>query len=210
MKTLVVLSGGLDSSVLLYYTLWLGDTCRAISFDYGQRHRRELLAAAEIAAGVTVPHSIVRLPVFDGDSALLGKSEVPDGHYADPSMRSTVVPNRNMVMLSVAVASAIAIGEDRVVYAAHSGDHAIYPDCRPEFVEVMAAAVSLCDWRPPKLEAPFLSMTKGDIAKLGVKLSVPIEKTWSCYKGGDLSCGTCGTCVERIEALAEAGIKESR
>lgn len=206
MKTLVVLSGGLDSSVLLYHILSTGSPCRAISFDYGQRHSKELASAAVIAAEVRVPHLVVTLPRFDGYSALLGNVEVPNGHYEDAVMKQTVVPNRNMVMLSIAVANAIAAKEDRVVYAAHRGDHTIYPDCREAFVVAMASAVNLCDWSPPKLEAPFVGMSKADIVRLGLKLGVPFSKTWSCYRGRDLHCGLCGTCVERLEAFSEAGV----
>ena len=123
-------------------------------------------------------------------------------------MKSTVVPNRNMIMLSLAAARAIAVGADGVAYAAHSGDHAIYPDCRPEFADAVAAALRICHYTPIELERPFVDMTKADIVRLGAELGVDFSKTWSCYKGGEKHCGKCGTCVERREAFRLAGVPD--
>ena len=132
----------------------------------------------------------------------------PDGHYTDESMKATVVPNRNMLFLAVAASWAIAQGAAAVAYAAHAGDHAIYPDCRPEFVRAMSAALGLADWRQLELATPFINWDKGQIVRRGAELGVPFEKTWSCYRGGTAHCGTCGTCVERREAFSQAGIAD--
>jgi 7-cyano-7-deazaguanine synthase len=133
---------------------------------------------------------------------------VPEGHYEDESMKSTVVPNRNMILLSIATAWSIASGLQGVAYAAHSGDHAIYPDCRPAFADAMNEAIRLCDYSSQELVRPFVSLTKADIVRVGASLGVPFEKTWSCYNGRKLHCGKCGTCVERIEAFELAGVPD--
>ena len=155
------------------------------------------------------------LLIFPDSSDLLAGSaltsseiEVPEGHYAEDNMKATVVPNRNMILLSVAAGWAISSKYDRIAYAAHSGDHAIYPDCRNEFAEALDGAIRLADWHEVSLYRPFVDMTKADIVSLGAKLGVPFEKTWSCYKGQDLHCGRCGTCVERREAFYLAGVDD--
>ncbi|PQO31706.1 7-cyano-7-deazaguanine synthase QueC [Blastopirellula marina] len=209
-KVVVVVSGGMDSATLLYHILADGHEARAISVDYGQRHVKELDYARQLCEGVGVAHQIADLsainPIF-GNNSLSGRDmEVPEGHYAEESMKQTVVPNRNMLLLSVAIASAAANKFDAVAYGAHSGDHAIYPDCRPEFAEAMDQAARLCDWNPIELWRPFVHMDKGQIAKRGVDLGVPFEKTWTCYKGLERHCGKCGACVERKEAFAAHGL----
>lgn len=209
-KVVVVVSGGMDSATLLYHILDQGHTARAISVDYGQRHVKELDYAAKLCAGVGVEHQIADLsainPIF-GNNSLSGREmEVPEGHYAEESMKQTVVPNRNMLLLSVAIASAAANQFEAVAYGAHSGDHAIYPDCRPEFADAMDQAARLCDWNPIELWRPFVHMDKGQIAKRGVDLGVPFEMTWTCYKGLEKHCGKCGACVERKEAFASHGL----
>ncbi|PQO32887.1 7-cyano-7-deazaguanine synthase QueC [Bremerella cremea] len=209
-KVVVVVSGGMDSATLLYYILAEGHETRAISVDYGQRHVKELDYARQLCEGVNVPHQVADLsainPIF-GNNSLSGRDmEVPEGHYAEESMKQTVVPNRNMLLLSVAIASAAANKFNAVAYGAHSGDHAIYPDCRPEFAEAMDQAARLCDWNPIELWRPFVHLDKGQIAKRGVDLGVPFEKTWTCYKGLDLHCGKCGACVERKEAFSGNGL----
>lgn len=209
-KVVVVVSGGMDSATLLYHILAEGHETRAISVDYGQRHVKELDYARQLCEGVKVPHQVADLsainPIF-GNNSLSGRDmEVPEGHYAEESMKQTVVPNRNMLLLSVAIASAAANKFNAVAYGAHSGDHAIYPDCRPEFAEAMDQAARLCDWNPIELWRPFVHLDKGQIAKRGVDLGVPFEKTWTCYKGLDLHCGKCGACVERKEAFSGNGL----
>lgn len=209
MKTVVLLSGGLDSSVLLAHLLADGHECRAMSVLYGQRHRREVQAAAAVAAHYGVPHELVELPPsLMAGTTLTGGGAVPHGHYAHESMKATVVPNRNMVLLALAGAVAVRERCDAVGYAAHAGDHFIYPDCRPEFAGAMADALHLCDERPVQLLRPFVRWSKADIAFRGAALSVPMGLTWSCYEGGGRHCGLCGTCVERREAFALAGVTD--
>ena len=160
-----------------------------------------------------VPCDIVDLsalrPLIAGQSSLTNPFiEVPEGHYANVTMKATVVPNRNMILLAVAIGHAISLGYDAVAYGAHSGDHAIYPDCREVFAAAMSTAALLCDWREIKLLRPFVDITKADIVELGAELSVPYALTWSCYRGGELHCGKCGTCVERREAFELAGVED--
>ena len=134
--------------------------------------------------------------------------DVPEGHYEEPSMRQTVVPNRNMVMISIAVSHAISIGATEVYYAAHSGDHAIYPDCRKEFIMKLTEAIELCDWNKITLKAPYVNLDKGDIAMRGKELGVDYSLTWTCYKGMEKACGKCGSCVERLEAFEKAKMND--
>ena len=210
---IVLLSGGLDSSVLAYWLARAGLVIKALTIDYGQRHSKEQNAAKEMAAALGIEHRVLSLgalrPILGDDSSLLNQDiGVPEGHYEDDSMKSTVVPNRNMILLSIAAAWSIASRLDGVAYAAHAGDHAIYPDCRPAFADAMNEAIKLCDYTSQELVRPFVSITKADIAKLGASLGVPFEKTWSCYNGRDIHCGKCGTCVERIEAFQLANVPD--
>ena len=212
MKTVVIHSGGLDSTVLLDHLRAAGDDVTALSVDYGQRHRRELDAAAAICRRNGTPHRTADLSslqsLLAGSSLTSPGMEVAEGHYTEDSMRTTVVPNRNMILLSVAVGHALSIGAGRVAYAAHSGDHAIYPDCREAFAEAMAEAIRLADWEPTELARPFVGMTKADIVRRGAELGTPFALTWSCYKGGGHHCGRCGTCIERREAFDLAGVPD--
>ncbi|MEV3925903.1 7-cyano-7-deazaguanine synthase QueC [Actinomadura coerulea] len=212
----LIASGGMDSAVAAYVLRDRGTAVTMLSFDYGQRHRVELAYAAKIAELLDVPHEIVDLA---GVGGLLGGSAltdhtvpVPDGHYSDETMRSTVVPNRNMIMLSVAAGVAVSRNADCVAYGAHAGDHAVYPDCRPEFYRQVDLAIRAGNdgflAAGFRLEAPFLEVTKADIVRRGQALGVPFSLTWSCYKGGIVHCGTCGTCVERREAFALAGLDD--
>jgi 7-cyano-7-deazaguanine synthase len=142
-----------------------------------------------------------------GGSALTDPSiSLPEGHYAEDSMKATVVPNRNMILLSLAAGHAISLQFDTVAYAAHAGDHTIYPDCRPEFATAMDEALKLCDWNTVSLYRPFVQLSKHDLVRKGNELGVPFEKTWSCYAGNDKHCGKCGTCVERKEAFELVGL----
>lgn len=212
MKSVVLLSGGIDSTTLLYEHLNLGNQVRAVSVNYGQRHKKELWYAQRTCDKLSIPFDVVNLStvgaLLTGSSLTNEGVAVPEGHYEEESMKATVVPNRNMMMLSVATAIAITQGFDQVAFAAHAGDHAIYPDCRQAFVDALNSAILLCDWVAPHLDAPFLKMTKADICRLGSRLSVPYEETWSCYQGGDRHCGRCGTCVERREAFELAGVAD--
>jgi 7-cyano-7-deazaguanine synthase len=206
-------SGGLDSTVLLYSLRSQGYKVRCLSVDYGQRHKRELTFASFLCNEIGVEHQIADLSglnrLFAGSSQTSKEIDVPEGHYAEETMKATVVPNRNMVLLSLAGAWAVSTKSDYIAYAAHSGDHAIYPDCRPEFTSAMSEALRLCDWQHIELLTPFLypkSMSKTDVVKLGATLSVPFELTWSCYKGGKEHCGRCSTCLERREAFNVAKV----
>ncbi len=209
MKVIVSLSGGLDSTVLLWYLQKVGHEVRCLSVDYGQRHEKELAHAGYLATIARCEHKTLHLGkalqgILTGSSQTSEDIPVPEGHYAEESMKQTVVPNRNMLLLSLAGAWAVSTKSDAIAYAAHAGDHAIYPDCRPEFTEAMEDALRLCDWHSVKLIRPFLypkPMSKADIVKLGAELGVPFKRTWSCYAGKDLHCGKCGTCYERIEAF---------
>ena len=213
MKTLVVCSGGLDSVTLAYKVAAEFQLTRLLSFDYGQRHKRELEYAALCAKKLHVPHLIIDIAnvgAMLSGSALTDNIDVPDGHYAEESMRVTVVPNRNAIMLAIAFGVASSNEDEAVATAVHGGDHFIYPDCRPGFIDAFQemqnhALEGMSDIR---LFTPFLNGSKADIAREGGRLVVPIEETWSCYKGGETHCGRCGTCVERIEAFAHAGVSD--
>ena len=212
METVLIYSGGLDSTVLLYHLCAEGHTVHALSVDYGQRHRRELTTAKEICRRIHVPHQIADLssiqPLLAGSSLTSPEIEVAEGHYTEASMKSTVVPNRNMILLAIATGYALSINADQIGYAAHSGDHTIYPDCRNEFADAMAEAIRLCDWKTVELIRPFVDWTKTDIVRRGAELKVPFEKTWSCYKGENVHCGRCGTCIERREAFDLANLDD--
>ena len=213
MKTLLICSGGLDSITLAYKISKEYELSGLLSFDYGQRHKKELAFAVQAANDLSVPHyvsDISGIGALLSGSALTDNVEVPDGHYAEETMRITVVPNRNAIMLSIAYGIASAKKLDAVAAAFHGGDHFIYPDCRPGFVkafEVMEKQ-ALDGFNDIKLYTPFVEISKGDIVSEGAKINVPFEKSWSCYKGGDIHCGRCGTCVERQEAFDLAGVND--
>jgi 7-cyano-7-deazaguanine synthase len=212
MKSVLIYSGGLDSTVLLCHLRAAGQEVHALSIDYGQRHRRELDAAAAVCAELGVPHRTADLtglrPLLAGSSLTSPEIAVAEGHYTAESMKSTVVPNRNMILLAVAAGHALSIGAGQVAYAAHAGDHAIYPDCRREFADALARAMALADWKKLELARPFVDWTKAGIVRRGAELGAPFALTWSCYKGGERHCGRCGTCVERREAFELAGVED--
>lgn len=216
MKTVCILSGGLDSTTLLYLLVAQEkkEDIHALSFDYGQKHSKEILYAKYHCKKLGVAHGVIDMrkifDIFPQKSSLISKKiEVPEGHYEAENMKSTVVPNRNMIMLSIAAGYVASLGTDddvlRIAYGAHAGDHAIYPDCRVEFIDAMKKVLELCDWRQIFLFAPFQRYAKKDILLRGLKMGVDYSKTWSCYKGGKKPCGRCGTCVERLEAFFKAG-----
>jgi 7-cyano-7-deazaguanine synthase len=217
METVIAItSGGLDSVTLAHQLRAEVVDLHLLSFDYGQRHRKELdfagLCAKRLGAGFDRV-DISGLGSLLGGSALTdGGLDVPEGHYAEETMAVTVVPNRNSIMLSIAYGVAVAEGADMVAIAAHAGDHFVYPDCRPAFVEAFDAMerVAVEGFGKPglRLHAPFLQVSKSEIVRLGARLGVPFEETWSCYVGGELHCGRCGTCVERREAFELAGIPD--
>lgn len=208
MKVVTVLSGGMDSVTLAYWLKAGGHHVAAISFDYHQKHAKELAFARLTCSDLGLEHYVFDLRPYQDIalSALTNKHiEVPDGHYAEESMKATVVPNRNMTMMSIAAAWAISSNAQGIAVGVHAGDHAVYPDCRPEFIVHMETTLKVANegFIDPSFQilAPWISLSKNDIAKIGNTLGVPWERTWSCYKGGELHCGKCGTCVERKEAL---------
>jgi len=206
--SVLILSGGMDSVTLLYDQR--ERIALAVTFDYGANHNaREIPFAQLHCQRLGIRHLVIPL-AFMGQyfesSLLSGADAIPEGNYADENMRSTVVPFRNGIMLSVAVGLAESYGLKYVMMANHGGDHAIYPDCRPEFVEAFSEAARTGTYPGITLLCPFTNLTKGQIAAIGRKLGIDYSETWSCYKGTEHHCGRCGTCVERKEALAEAGI----
>ena len=213
MKTRVVCSGGLDSVTLAYKAAKEHECTGLISFDYGQRHKKELDFAAMAAQNLGVPHDVIDISNIGkllSGSALTDDVDVPDGHYAEDSMKITVVPNRNAIMLTIAYGVALANGDEAVATAVHGGDHFIYPDCRPGFIGAFQDMQNhaLEGLGEIKLYTPFLNMTKADIVAEGARLGVPFEETWSCYKGAETHCGRCGTCVERREAFDLANVED--
>lgn len=211
-KVVLIYSGGLDSTVLLAKLLKEKQEVKALSINYGQRHRRELEAATRICKQLTVEHRIADLsglkPLLAGSSQTDDSVAVPHGHYAADNMKLTVVPNRNMLMLAVAGAWAISLKYDAIAYAAHAGDHAIYPDCREEFITPLEEALENADWHSVGIIRPFLDHTKADIVKEGVRVGAPMELSYSCYEGNELHCGLCGTCQERRSAFRDAGVPD--
>lgn len=211
-KTVVVIySGGMDSFTLLHRALAEGYRVHALSFDYGQRHVRELEAASAVCTELGLPHKVLdirSLQAVMAGSALTGGSEVPEGHYEEESMKSTVVPNRNMILLSLATGYAVTVSADAVWFGAHGGDHAIYPDCRPEFVEKMDAVCRVANYEPVAVEAPYIRADKAEILAEGLAMGLDYSQTWTCYNGRHKACGVCGSCVERLEAFASQGIAD--
>ncbi len=207
----VIYSGGMDSFTLLNLALARGHKVHALSFDYGQRHVRELDSARAVCADLGLPHQILDIRSVNAamaGSSLTSELPVPEGHYEEDGMKATVVPNRNMILLSLATGYAVTVGASAVWYGAHGGDHAIYPDCRPEFVEKMDAVCRIANYDPVRIEAPFLAMDKGQILAEGLRLGLDYSQTWTCYNGRDKACGRCGSCVERLEAFASNGVTD--
>jgi 7-cyano-7-deazaguanine synthase len=212
MKVVVLCSGGMDSVTALYRAHRDHEVIAIVSFDYGAKHNhREIPFAAEHASRIGVRHELIQLDFVErlfASDLLKSGGEIPEGHYEAENMKQTVVPFRNAIMLSIACGFTESIGADGLVIAAHSGDHAIYPDCREEFMRAMGDAMRLGTYAGVKLLRPFIAMNKGQIVAEGARLGVDFARTWSCYKGGAVHCGKCGTCVERREAFAQAGIAD--
>ena len=208
--SVIIVSGGLDSITLLYdkaETIAL-----AISFDYGQNHSRKELPYAEYhCQKLGIPHITIPLTFmhqYFKSSLLEGAEAIPEGHYEEENMKSTVVPFRNGIMLAIATGIAESHELKRVYIANHGGDHTIYPDCRPEFIDAMDKATSAGTFVDVRVEAPYTNISKADIVRRGTALGIDYAKTWSCYKGSEIHCGKCGTCVERKEAFADAGVED--
>ena len=208
--SVIIVSGGLDSITLLYdkaETIAL-----AISFDYGQNHGKKELPYAEYhCQKLGIPHITIPLTFmhqYFKSSLLEGAEAIPEGHYEEENMKSTVVPFRNGIMLAIATGIAESHELKRVYIANHGGDHTIYPDCRPEFIDAMDKATSAGTFVDVRVEAPYTNISKADIVRRGTALGIDYAKTWSCYKGSEIHCGKCGTCVERKEAFADAGVED--
>lgn len=207
MKALVVLSGGMDSTTALSAAVELHGSkeVATITFNYGSKHNaKENVAAKNVADYYQVSNKLVQLPfvneLFKSDLLSSG-GEIPEGHYAEDTMRRTVVPYRNAIMLSIAAGYASSIGANQLVLGNHAGDHAVYPDCREEFTKPFKQALLHGDWNPVSVIRYFENYSKAQIAEMGLKVGTPYHMTWTCYKGGDIACGRCGTDVERLEAF---------
>ncbi|MCI6181794.1 MAG: 7-cyano-7-deazaguanine synthase QueC [Prevotella sp.] len=209
--SVIIVSGGMDSTTLLYDRR--DEIALAISFDYGSNHNaREIAYAKMHCKRLGIEHITIPLDFmhkYFRSSLLEGADAIPEGHYADENMKSTVVPFRNGIMLAVAAGVAESRNLTKLLIANHGGDHTIYPDCRPEFISAMDSATNAGTYVGVRVVAPYTNITKGDIARIGKKLGIDYAETWSCYKGGEKHCGKCGTCVERKEALAYAGIEDT-
>lgn len=212
LKVVVLVSGGMDSVAALYDARQQWEVAGAISFNYGSKHNhKEIPMAAHHCQQLGIPHQVIALGFVNElfDSNLLKSGEaIPDGHYEEQTMKLTVVPFRNGIMLAIAAGYAESLKADGLVIAAHAGDHAIYPDCRETFMQSMAEAIRVGTYAEVKLLRPFIRFNKAQIAARGRELGVDFGMTWSCYKGQAMHCGTCGTCVERREAFLVAGIPD--
>ncbi|WP_166839754.1 7-cyano-7-deazaguanine synthase QueC [Rheinheimera pleomorphica] len=204
-KVVVIYSGGMDSFTVLHKAVQAGHDVYALSFNYGQRHVKELQCAAAVCLQLGIKHKIVDISAINqllAGSSLTDNIDIPEGHYAADNMKSTVVPNRNMILLSLAVGYAVSIGANQVYYGAHSGDHFIYPDCRPEFVQKMHDVCQIANYEPVDIVSPYLSQTKIEILADGLAMGLDYSQTWTCYNGREKACGKCGSCQERLEAFA--------
>lgn len=209
--SIIIVSGGMDSVTLLYD--YKDRIALGISFDYGSNHNEKEIPFAKLHCErlgikhITIPLDFMHQ--YFKSSLLEGADAIPEGHYQDENMKSTVVPFRNGIMLAIAAGMAESYGLSHVMIANHGGDHAIYPDCRPEFISAMSNATEAGSYNGVTVLAPYTNITKGDIARRGKELGIDYNETWSCYKGGEKHCGKCGTCVERKEALHYAGIEDT-
>lgn len=212
MKKVIICSGGVDSITALYNEIRKGHEVIALSFDYGSKHNaKEIPMAQHHCKELKVKHEIIKIDLAKYfKSSLLQNSDedIPEGHYADENMKSTVVPFRNGIMLSIAVGYAESIGAKQVVLGSHAGDHSVYPDCRDEFTQAISLAAQLGTYEKIKIVSPFNHLMKWDIVKIGHLLKIDYGMTYSCYEGKDKACGKCGTCVERLEAFEKVGLKD--
>ena len=207
-KAVVIYSGGMDSRTVLEKAIHDDYDVHALSFNYGQRHSVELEYARRVTDKKGIIHKIIDISSINDllqGSSLTGDIDIPEGHYEEESMKSTVVPNRNMIMLSLAIGYAVSLGTDKVYYGAHSGDHAIYPDCRPEFLEKMNSVAAIANYEAVNIYAPYSDGNKETILQDGFKMGVDYADTWTCYNGRQKACGKCGACQERLEAFKVVG-----
>ncbi|MBR1518940.1 MAG: 7-cyano-7-deazaguanine synthase QueC [Prevotella sp.] len=210
-SSLIIVSGGMDSVTMLHDHK--EEIALAVSFDYGSNHNaREIECAAYHCKLLGIKHIVIPLEFFTNyfkSSLLEGDDAIPEGNYDDNNIRSTVVPFRNGIMLAIAAGIAESNGLQRLLIANHGGDHSIYPDCRPEFISAIDAATKAGTYNHVEVYAPYTNITKTDIARIGHRLKIDYSKTWSCYRGGKIHCGRCATCLERREALREAGVEDN-
>ena len=208
---IIVLSGGMDSVTLLHE--FKDIIALAVTFNYGSNHnKREIEYAKLHCQRLGIKHIIIPLDfmhTYFKSSLLEGADAIPEGHYADSNMKSTVVPFRNGIMLAIACGIAESNKLTRVLIANHAGDHTIYPDCRQQFIDAMSAAMTNGTYEGVHIFAPYTNITKANIAQRGARIGINYAETYSCYKGGVNHCGKCGTCIERREALAEAGVTDT-
>jgi len=205
-KVVVIYSGGMDSFTVLNRALHDGKEVFALTFDYGQRHVKEIEYASTVCHSLNISHKVIDISAINqllAGSSLTDNIDIPEGHYEAESMKSTVVPNRNMILLSLAVGYAVSVGASQVYYGAHSGDHAIYPDCRPEFVLKMNEVCKIANYESVEIFSPYLTVTKSDILTDGLKMGLKYDNTWTCYNGREKACGQCGACQERLEAFRD-------
>lgn len=210
-KVVVIYSGGMDSFTVLNRALKDGKEVYALSFDYGQRHVKELDYARNVCKRLNVKHKVIDISAINElilGSSLTDDIEIPEGHYEAENMKSTIVPNRNMILLSLATGYAVSVKADQVYYGAHSGDHAIYPDCRPEFVAKMNDVCQIANYDPVEIFSPYLEVSKTDILTDGLKMGLDYNQTWTCYNGREKACGKCGACQERLEAFRDNDAKD--
>lgn len=211
-KAVVIYSGGMDSFTVLHLAKQQGFDVHALSFDYGQRHNKELEVSASVCQQENIPHKVVDITAINqllqGSSLTSKDIDIPTGDYADANMKSTVVPNRNMILLSLAIGYAVSLKADKVFYGAHSGDHDIYPDCRPEFVDALNGVSALANYEPIEIVSPFLHDSKLTILKTGLEMGLDYANTWTCYQGLEKACGKCGSCIERLSAFAAMGLTD--
>tara|TARA_R110002050_G_scaffold273136_3_gene417178 strand:- start:2637 stop:3323 length:687 start_codon:yes stop_codon:yes gene_type:complete len=205
-KVVVIYSGGMDSFTVLNRAIKDGKEVFALSFDYGQRHVKELQCASKVCKSLNIKHKVIDISSINqllAGSSLTDDIDIPEGHYAAENMKSTIVPNRNMILLSLAVGYAVSVGASQVYYGAHSGDHAIYPDCRPEFVQKMNDVCQIANYESVEIFSPYLTVNKSAILADGLSMRLNYSETWTCYNGREKACGKCGSCQERLEAFRD-------
>lgn len=208
-KVVVIYSGGMDSFTVLNRALKDGKKVFALSFDYGQRHVKELECASKVCTELKINHKVIDISSINqllAGSSLTDDIDIPEGHYEAENMKSTIVPNRNMILLSLAVGYAVSVEATQVYYGAHSGDHAIYPDCRPEFVKKMNDVCLIANYDSVEIFSPYLTVNKTAILADGLKMGLNYSDTWTCYNGREKACGKCGACQERLEAFNDNNV----
>lgn len=210
-KVVVIYSGGMDSFTVLNRALKDGKQVFALSFDYGQRHVKELECASSVCKSLNIQHKVIDISAINqllAGSSLTDNIDIPEGHYEAENMKSTIVPNRNMILLSLAVGYAVSVGAAQVYYGAHSGDHAIYPDCRPEFVKKMNDVCQIANYESVEIFSPYLNVNKTAILTDGINMGLDYSNTWTCYNGREKACGKCGACQERLEAFKDNNLTD--